>query len=488
MRLPNADRTLALAVVAGFSLLIASLIFRPLWRDEYWALYFSAPDLSLHDAMETRMVRDVHPPLYFILLHFWRTVSDSDLWARLFNLVALAAGAAGVWLLGRKHGRETALFLALCAGSYWVIYFGVEARMYALSFAACAVTLYAARTALDGEMARGLLAFVVAGAIAAGSHYFGALWTACLGLCLGIAFLMRGQPVAFVIAGVASLIALAPTVAWILHASPETKPGAEGDILPLGEAFGYGANQFLRGVVVKTFGSNLPAFIAAGFGVAALARKRNAIDAVALGAILLTVIIAFAVHLLALPLIKERAFTVIMPALIFLAVRGLGALTRNQPRALRIAAFAPLAALISPFLFTPEYFKDREQIVEVRKLIAHSGQCAHAPVLAYYRPSSQAADFHPFMITRALNGAAAGGGDVNLIDAARDRASAWAPGCRLRAVALVLGKGETALHAQARRTLTAAGAPLEDWEERRLGKGRSLVWLAPAASSPPAAR
>ena len=486
MQLKNADRTLSLAVAVAFSVLIASLILRPVWRDEYWALYFSAPDLPLRDAMEQRMVRDVHPPFYFILLHFWRAASQSELWARLFNLVALGAGGACVWLLGRKRGRETALFLVLCAGSYWAIFFGAEARMYALVFAACAVALYAARVALEAEAARergvGFAAFVAAGAVAAGSHYFGGLWIASLGLCLGIAFLGRRRFGAFAIAGLSSVIALAPTAAWILHASPETKPGAEGDILPLGEAFGYAANQFLRGLVVKTFGSNLPAFAAAFLAVPALARRRDAFDAVALGAVVLTVVIAFAVHLFALPLIKERAFIVIMPAVIFLCVRGLQSLTPDQPRALRLAALVPAAALITPFLFTSEYFKDREQLVTVRKLIAQSGQCAGAPVLTYFRPSAQAQDFHPFMLGMALKGSAAGGGDVTLIDASKDRVPTWAPGCRLRAVALVLGKGETPMHAEARRVLKAAGAPLENWEERRLGKGRSLVWLAPAAA------
>lgn len=489
MRLPTANRTLALAVAAALALLMASLVLRPLWRDEYWALYFSAPDLSLREAMETRMVRDVHPPFYFILLHFWRRVSDADLWSRAFNLLALAAGAAAVWRLGRAHARETALFLALCAGSYWVIYFGVEVRMYALVFAACAVSLHAARTALEAQNATqrgtGLGVFAIAGAIAGASHYFGALWIACLGLCLGLAFLFRGRSATFVATGMASLVALAPTAFWIFHASPETKPGAEGEILPLGEAFGYAANQFLRGLVVKTFGSNLPAFAAAALAAPALVRKRDAIDAVALGAVVLTAAIAFAVHLFALPLIKERAFIVIMPAVIFLCVRALGALGDRQPLALRLAALAPLAALITPFLFTPEYFKDREQLGEVRKLIAQSGACAGAPVLAYFRPSAQAPDFHPFMLRRALGGATSDSRDVTLIDAADGRAPAWSPACRVRAVALVLGKGETPLHAQARATLKAAGAPLDKWEERRLGRGRSLVWLAPTAGASP---
>ncbi|MDX2236882.1 MAG: hypothetical protein NW203_04885, partial [Hyphomonadaceae bacterium] len=128
------SRLTPLALLIAAATLLAGVFLRPLWRDEYWALYFSGAELSLADAISLRMVRDVHPPFYFTLLHFWRAVTDAEIWARVFNLVALPLAAAAVWALGRARRDETLLFLFLCAGSYWVIYFGVEVRMYALVF------------------------------------------------------------------------------------------------------------------------------------------------------------------------------------------------------------------------------------------------------------------------------------------------------------------------------------------------------------------
>lgn len=483
-------RLLALSVLVGLAMLAASIALRPLWRDEYWSLYFSAPHLPLDAAVTQRMMRDVHPPFYFILGHAWLQLSDSGVWARVFNVVALGAGAAIVWALGRKRPQETGLFLALCATSYWVIYFGTEARMYALVFAACAVTVFALRAALEANtpaaLTGALAIFAIAGAIASASHYFGALWTSAAGFALGLTFLVSGRWGAFVATGFASVLAIAPTLAWILHANPQSKPGAVSVPQTFAEAFSYAANQFLRGLVVKTFGSNLPAFIAAFLAVPVLARQRDRSDAALLCAVILSVVIAFAIHLFALPaLIKERAFIVIMPAVIWLAVRALSALAPEQKRARALAAFVPAAAIVSPFLFIPEYFKDREQIGEVREAIANAGDCAGQPVLTYFRPSEQAQDFHALMIGAALKGAARGGGDLVLVDAARSPAPVYQPRCRVRALALVLGKGDGPLHQMARATLTQAGAPLNRWQEVRLGRGRSLVWIEPEGAGNP---
>lgn len=474
-----------LATLAAIGMLLASVALRPLWRDEYWALYFSGADMSLRDAMQLRMVRDVHPPFYFILLHFWRAISDAELWARAFNLLALPLGGLSVWALGKARRAETLLFLFLCAGSYWVIYFGVEVRMYAFVFALCAVQTVAARNALADPGKAGLIAviFALCGAAAGGSHFFAALWTAMLGFFVGIALLRQKRASGFLIWGVASALAIAPTIGWILLASPQENPGAEGPILPWAEALSYGGNQFLRGLIVKTFGSNLAAFIAACLCAPLLIRKRDPFDAALTAAIVSTVVITFAIHLFVVPMIKERAYICIMPGVIYLIVRSVLAWSPEKTRAGAIIRAIPIVALISPFLFIPEYFKDREQLGEVRELIAHSGQCADAPVVMSYRPSEQAQDFHPFMLGMALRGAA-GGRDLRIVDArdviAGRAALPQAGACPIRALALVLPKGDGPTHDEARADLRAAGVPLDDLQEVALGKGRSLVWITPA--------
>jgi len=468
---------------AALALLIVVLgvMSRPYWRDEYWALYFSGYGMSLHDAVTTRMVRDVHPPLYFILQHYWRVPFESELWARALNVLTLSLGALGLWALGRRRGEETLLFLLFCAGSYWVIFYTIELRMYLLLFVLCALSVVVMRNALERpeRAPREALLFALIGACAGLTHFFGALWIALAAFWTGLALLRSGKRAGFFAWGVGGAVALVPVLIWIALVHPEHNPGAQGDILPLGRAFGYAAGQFARGLFVKTFGSNLAAAAVLLLVTPALLRRRDPFDLVLMLSFWSAVVIAIAIHLFAVPLIKERAFIAVMPAVIYLFVRAID-LAAVEGRATRLRAALPIFVLISPLFFLSEYAKDREHWSDVRGLLNANAQvCAGAPVVAYNRPSAQAADFQPYMTRMALRGAA-GGRDVLLVDADALIATSQAPPpstCPLRAVALALPKGNGPVHAAARARLAAAGVPLPSLTERAFGHGRTLVFV-----------
>ena len=477
--------------IAG-AILLTGVFLRPYWRDEYWALYFSAPHLSLHDAVTQRMVRDVHPPLYFILQHYWRLGIEAEWWARLFNVLTLVLGAFGVWRLGRNRPQETLLFLLLCGGSYWVIYYTVELRMYLMLFVLCAMSVIVVRNALE-EGARVLphaALFALIGAAAGATQFFGALWIAVTGAWTGLALLRAGRIDGFFAWGVATAVALAPAVGWIAVVGPQNNPGAEAGVQSFASAFAYAANQFLRGLIVKTLGSNLAAAGVLVVMAAALVRRRSAFDVVMALSFLSAVVIAFVLHFTFVPaLIKERAFIVVMPAVIYLVVRAIG-LAEEGGAAPRLRLAIPIMAAISPVLFLGEYTKDREHWGEARALIREAGQaCAGAQVVAFNRVSEQAADFHPYVTRMALRDAAAGGSDLEIIDAddiiAGHAARPPPSSCPVKAVAIGLGRGDAALQAEARARLAAAGVPLDRLAERMFGGGRTVVYEAIDSASYP---
>ena len=474
-----------IAVGVGVGFMLVSMATRPLWRDEYWALYFSDVAHTAGFDLTQRITKDVHPPFYFLLLHLWRQVSGSDGWARVLSLPLLALGGWATWRLGRTRPRETGVFLLLSATSYWLIYYGVEVRMYFLMFVLSTLSVVVTRNALqrpDTTYSSAAL-MVLIGAPLAMSHFFGALWVAVLGACTGLALLRAGRIGGFFAWGAASVVAIAPVVAWIAFVHPQHNPGASDTFLPIGGALNYASTQFFRGWF-KTLASNLAATIAAVLCAGALIRRRDPFDAVLALAIVGTVLIAFGVHLFWVPLIKERAFIVVMPATSYLLVRAMDSVGAGQPRAARLIAWVPIVAALSPLLFVSEYFKNFEHTPDVRKLIASSGQCAGAPVVAYYRPSDQGQDFGEFVTRRVLAGVA-NGHDLALVDAAALAAAHQAPppnpNCAVKAIALGLTTGERSDHVDARKTLIAAGVPLAALQERSIGKDRQLVWLGPTA-------
>ena len=118
---------------------------RAVWWDEGWSVWVARQSL-LQIAYQTG--HDVHPPIYFWLLHLWRTASgDSELALRLLSALFGTLTVAATYLLGtavanRRAGFLAALFLTL---SRFHIVWSQEIRMYALAGFLAVLGTWAAR-------------------------------------------------------------------------------------------------------------------------------------------------------------------------------------------------------------------------------------------------------------------------------------------------------------------------------------------------------
>jgi mannosyltransferase len=132
----NQRRILLLALVivmcVGAALRIVKLGSESLWLDEAYSIFTSRLPLP---AIVQETSKDVHPPLYYFLLHYWmKAFGESEFSARLLSVVF---GVAAIPLLYRLASmlfdRTTGLFSAmLLAWSHFNIEFSQEARMYSL--------------------------------------------------------------------------------------------------------------------------------------------------------------------------------------------------------------------------------------------------------------------------------------------------------------------------------------------------------------------
>lgn len=101
-----------------------------LWLDEATSLILarmSVPELVRWTAL------DIHPPLYYTLLHFWRYLGESEAAIRSLSALAgvlnvLVIAALGRTLFERRTGWIAGLLLALAPLHVW---YSQEARMYA---------------------------------------------------------------------------------------------------------------------------------------------------------------------------------------------------------------------------------------------------------------------------------------------------------------------------------------------------------------------
>ena len=101
---------------------------------------------SIPDMLQWIVRIDQHPPLYYLLLHYWIALSgDSPYYARLLSVLFGTATIPIIYLIGKRMsgavvGLVAAVFLAL---SPFNIYFAQETRMYTFLMFNAAVAIYA---------------------------------------------------------------------------------------------------------------------------------------------------------------------------------------------------------------------------------------------------------------------------------------------------------------------------------------------------------
>ena len=173
-----------LVVVVAVGVVLRFYTHANLWLDE--ALTVDISRLPLHD-ISGALRRDGAPPLFYVLLHFWMQVfGTSDLAVRSLSGVVSCLTLPLVWIAARRLGGRTAAVAAtvLVASSPFAVYYGTEARMYALVGFLVAAGVVAVQRALERPRLGNLIAVGVCTAALLYSHYWALYLVAATGLWL----------------------------------------------------------------------------------------------------------------------------------------------------------------------------------------------------------------------------------------------------------------------------------------------------------------
>lgn len=130
--------------LAGGFLRVLLLDAKGMWLDETFSVWLANQRVA--DILHWIVQIDQHPPLYYLLLHYWVAFNgDGPYAARLLSALFGAAAIPVIYLIGRRLsgagvGLAAALFLVL---SPFNLYFAQEARMYTILTFTAAVAIYA---------------------------------------------------------------------------------------------------------------------------------------------------------------------------------------------------------------------------------------------------------------------------------------------------------------------------------------------------------
>lgn len=171
---------LLVVVLLGTLLRFYRLDAQSFWNDEGNAARIAERSLDL---IVEGAAGDVHPPGYYLLLHYWRAAfGQSEFALRSLSAVAGVGLIVLTYLLGRHvHSEGTGLVASsLAAISPFAVYYSQEARMYALlgALSALSILLVLRRLGSSGSTrppgtfsARFLVGYVLVNAAGLYTHY-----------------------------------------------------------------------------------------------------------------------------------------------------------------------------------------------------------------------------------------------------------------------------------------------------------------------------
>ena len=141
-------------ILVGLGLRLARLSFQPLWWDEGYSVWFATHPLA---RMAALTAQDIHPPLYYALLHGWAALLGASPTAlRLLSVIVGVLTIPLLYWVARQMLSARAALLAtfLLTINPLHVYYSQEVRMYGLVALLSVGILAAAWRTFDTETRR----------------------------------------------------------------------------------------------------------------------------------------------------------------------------------------------------------------------------------------------------------------------------------------------------------------------------------------------
>jgi len=343
---------LVLLVVAAFGIRLYNLNAKSLWSDEGLSLQRAQQPVSLipqnlnliptgpdyhNGTTQEPMIKshDLHPPLYFLLMHFWIQVAGKSEFALRFPSVVGATLALPLFyalthtLLSRKAGFWAAL---LSASSPFYLWHAQEVRMYTWVVTLSLASVYALLPLLENApRRRDYLVYIATTLALSYTHYSGFLLAAFEVIVYG-AYRLRKRPrEALIILGVLA-VAFAPLAPYLWNLFQRSIFGFAHR--PLHLILAEACSAFSLGLgepVIRPLWKMAPFLIlfAAGILMTKVKRRQRACT-ICLGYLILPILLLYILSLLKPNYMNPRHLMVASPAWEIILAQGLATLQRRR--------------------------------------------------------------------------------------------------------------------------------------------------------------
>lgn len=212
--LAMAGPALVLGALASYNLGATSF-----WRDEISSVVFahaSIPDLLTIIDRERRVAGLPNMATYYLVLHFWLVVGETEARVRLLSVLAGVATIVPIYLTAKRIGGWVAGLVAgaLFAVIPYVVHYSQDARGYSMSMLAAAALTWLVIKATERQTVGWWLAYGITAALGLYVHFFVALVIAVHGIWVLAA--RRMPPWRALVAGALPVVIAAAPLPYIV--------------------------------------------------------------------------------------------------------------------------------------------------------------------------------------------------------------------------------------------------------------------------------
>jgi uncharacterized membrane protein len=230
MKLEKLNDTKILFIVflgIAIFLRIINITSEQLWIDEGGSISYAKSSLNI---FWTRIINDIHPPLYYVILKGWIFIwGDSVASCRLLSAIFSILTLPILYFIGKeiKDERLGLIIIFLYSISPFSIYYANEVRSYSLIHLLFTISLYFAIKCIKTPNISKNYTFIgIIGTLLIYTHYIGIIYL--VGLFLGIFIINKRHKSVYKNIFISTLIIALSYIPWVPFAINDALGGAAG--------------------------------------------------------------------------------------------------------------------------------------------------------------------------------------------------------------------------------------------------------------------
>lgn len=176
MKITKAGLAFSAIIVIALGLRLYGLGSESIWYDEGLSIGYARMDPG--HMLEALSAKEVHPPLYYLVLHYWMSLfGDSEFSTRLLSVIFGVLAVFMVYKLGRMlfDDETAAIASVLAAVSPFYIYYSQETRMYIMAAFLALTSMYCFLKLLEEKKYIYSIGYVISTVSLIYTHYAGVL-------------------------------------------------------------------------------------------------------------------------------------------------------------------------------------------------------------------------------------------------------------------------------------------------------------------------